>query len=427
MHGSFGLRMSCHDLLDPPVTEFSDELYSLFAPHSKNQQTTTSKKGDSIFGWKICENLHEEELPFNCESNRPYAALHLIHMTLEDTEEAADGEVPDRPTSVNSEVKRRNKVVSSLNIAIRRSKSSRCVPSGPPAAVLRSWGSNQQHGIRYDSRFPMLFHGIREIKYEFRPFCHHQQHADAYRNSYTYILIRNFRELRATGLIGNRLQAALRFNISSCQGEQHKDQNHIHGCRNSHRKKHGSATYHQSPIVYYTDQCQSGPVSVRSAITKNGEFIPSAGACFLPKSTMEINAVTLRPSQQRPFGEQDLQNKSNYGILKTSKQLKNSSGDLFCVKRKCNSGPVGIVAGTSAFRRNNQGISTGRRMSPLSKVPVAIRRSSPSIRGKRDPTDSSVEGVNKFLSIAVATHTVASPYHTSVSQSHEDISLNTDI
>lgn len=409
-------------------TEFSPELFHLFAPHTNTSTRSTGKKNCYIAGWDQCDTVHEQDLPFDCCANKPYIALQLMHLSMVESEDAS-GKVPSRPTSVNGELKRRSKFMSSFNVAIRRSKSSRCVNTcgnNQSQPSVRGWG--QQPGLRYDSRFPMLFHGIREIKYDFRPYSHHQQHVDSYRNSYTYILIRNFRELRATGLIGNRLQAALRLNLSNGSHTKHKENK----AQSASRQKHDDPPQHPSPIVYFTDKCQSMPVVNRrdDKSRSPSDISPAAGTCFLPKSTMEINSVTLRPSQQRPFGEQDCHNKRNHGVLRSPRTIIHAPGDIYCGRRGCNRGnPINMVTGKSALFNRAKYVASGtRRISPLGRVPVAIRRSSPSIRGKRDPAVTcSAEGVNKFLSIAVATHTVTSPYHSNVLESQDDISLNTNL
>uniref|UniRef100_H2ZGP6 Uncharacterized protein n=1 Tax=Ciona savignyi TaxID=51511 RepID=H2ZGP6_CIOSA len=287
----------------------------------------------------------------------------------------------------------------------------------------------------------MLFHGIKDITYDFHHYQHHHQHIENYRNSYTYILIRNFRELRASGLAGVKLQAALRLKLSNTSSKKYTEEI-CRGLLHTHRECQHHTTHSSPaptkkppvtppPVVYYSENCPTGPVlynrtgSSKSTSSKSSDVLlstvnPSAiccGGCMtLPKSTMEVNPMVIKSSQQRPFGEQETGYKG-HKTVKSPKPWKPQSTETVGKRKTNQTNQMSMVVGSSAFggKAKQGGV---RKMSPLGKVPVAIRRSSPSIRGRRDPSGTAVEGA-KYLSIAMATHTVTSPYYHS-NDGHDD-------
>ncbi|XP_078489762.1 uncharacterized protein LOC100187417 [Ciona intestinalis] len=442
-------------------------IFNAFAPHAELE----GKQEDSLRGWETCSDIHTDELESICDGEKAYCTLLLNDATITEFK-LQNPDFVGRPTSAAVSVHRMRKkpiATSPSSMCLRKTKSSRCIASTPNLSSISSrrtpadgsltappsgrigMGSKRNHraqsdpSLRYVSKFPMLFHGLKDISYKFQHFQHHQQHIESYRSSYTYILIRNFRELRASGLAGVKLHAALRLKLCSTSSKQYTE-DICRGLLHTHRDCHHHAPKCSAPpkkpavtpppVVYYSENCPTGPVlynrtgSGRSTSSKGSDVLlstvnPSAicGGCMnVPKSTMEVNnPMMIKSSQQRPFGEQETAGyKGHKSLAKSPKPWKPQSSE-FTGKRKTNqTNQMSMVVGSSAFGGSKPGGI--RKMSPLGRVPVAIRRSSPSIRGKRDPSGTAVEGV-KYLSIAMATHTVTSPYYRNNEGQDDSVSM----
>ncbi|XP_076823841.1 uncharacterized protein LOC143469864 isoform X3 [Clavelina lepadiformis] len=436
------------------ATVLSKDLFNAFSSHGK-----IGELPEDLRGWDVCNNLHDNELELICAANKPYSTLRLINASLsKDKCTAAD--ISERPNSANAGTKPRKKFssASASNLSIRKSKSSRCIATTTASALLSPHRIGAEAGlrmsprsrrpasdppIRYFSKFPMLFHGIKDIEYQFKPHLNHKQHMELYRNSYSYILIRKFRELRASGLTGTKLQTALRLNM--CSSASNNNKQHTEGkCRSVSQTPRecacqqpklcppstGKPAVASPPVVYYSENCPSGPVLYSrtprgqgapskgsDAVSSTVNTAPMCGCTSLPKSTMEVNSVIIKSSKQRPFDENEKAYKNKKLVGRSPRPRKAQSADVNEKRKSKVCTPVSSVVG---FRKVKSNII--RKMSPPGRVPVVVRRSSPSIRSKRDPGSPIAAGAN-YLSIAMATHTVTSPYYRSNKETDSSVSM----
>jgi len=159
------------------LTELPDHIYDSFLIHSQNKFAA-----DDVSPWDLCGDSIT-----SCSNNQLYCVLNLVYVASLET--------------INSEANNKTKQITDSKNKRKNFNEIRTNDKTGNKAKKKVITPRSPYSRRSSSKFPFLYHGIKDINYQLPvSSLEHSHHCEAYRKFHTYEILKTFNKNRSKNL-----------------------------------------------------------------------------------------------------------------------------------------------------------------------------------------------------------------------------------